>query len=502
MKTDLIQKVIIVGGGSAGWMTAAMMSRTLGKNLDITLIESDDIATVGVGEATIPPIQQFNQILGIDENEFLAATQGTFKLAIQFENWGQIGESYMHTFGGIGKDLGSIDFHHYWLRSLQEELPSSYWDYSLNYQAAKSNKFNILDYIEGTQLAGLIRAYHFDAGLYAKYLRKYSEPKGVKRVEGQIIDSKICPDSGYVQSVTLKDGKELLADLFIDCSGFRALLIEQALKTGYEDWSQWLPCDRAIAIPTKSVKPLVPYTRSIAHEAGWQWRIPLQHRTGNGLVYCSDFLEQDKALDTLMSNLDAEPLKDPNFIRFQTGRRKKQWNKNVVSIGLSSGFLEPLESTSLHLIQSGVVRLVKMFPRMRIEKSLVDEYNQQSKLEFEQIRDFIILHYHQNQRTDSEFWTRCREMSIPDSLRHKIELFRSSGHVHREKSDLFTEIAWYQVMMGQNLLPEDYHPMADTLSKAQLAGFMGDLKSLMQGTAGQLSEHEQYIARHCQSSME
>ena len=492
-----IKNIVIVGGGSAGWMSAAMLSRVFGTDLNITLIESEQIGTVGVGEATIPPIQQFNNILGIEEHEFIKQTQGTYKLAIQFENWGKLGESYMHTFGGIGKDLNSVDFHHYWLATRASGSDKSYWDYSINYKAATQNKYDRLDYLPNAKLAGLVRAYHFDAGLYAQYLRRFSELRGVVRVEGKITQVNTSESSGNISSVELENGNIIGGDLFIDCTGFKGLLIEDTLKTGYEDWSEWLPCDRAIAIPTEMERNPVPYTRSIAHEAGWQWQIPLQHRVGNGMVYCSDYWDEDKALATLQSNLPGKPLKDPNFIRFTTGRRRKQWNKNVVSVGLSSGFLEPLESTSLHLIQTAIMRLVRLFPQQGIAQSIEDEFNRQSETEYEQIRDFLILHYHLNQRDDSAFWQRCQSMNIPDSLQHKMDLFKHSGRVFRQQDDLFTEVAWYQVMMGQNLLPDDYHPLAERLPKDKLHGFMESLESIAVGTASKMPTHMDYINKHC-----
>lgn len=497
IKNIAIKNIVVVGGGSAGWMSAAMLSRVFGTDLNITLVESEQIGTVGVGEATIPPIQQFNNILGIEEHDFIKQTQGTYKLAIQFENWGKRGERYMHTFGGIGKDLNSVDFHHYWLATKAKGSEKSYWDYSINYQAATQNKFDRVDYLPNAKLAGLVRAYHFDAGLYATFLRRFSEQRGVKRIEGKITQVDTCEQTGNVSAVKLENGKTIIGDLFIDCTGFKGLLIEETLKTGYENWSQWLPCDRAIAIPTEMEHDPVPYTRAIAHEAGWQWQIPLQHRVGNGMVYCSEHWDEEIALEKLQANLPSAALKEPNFIRFTTGRRRKQWNKNVVSIGLSSGFLEPLESTSLHLIQTAIMRLVRLFPQYGIAPSLVAEFNRQSKTEYEQIRDFLILHYHLNQRQDSEFWQRCQSMNIPDSLQHKMDLFKHSGRVFRQQDDLFTEVAWYQVMLGQNLLPKDYHPLAERLPKDKLQGFMESLESIAVGTASKMPTHTNYIQKHC-----
>jgi len=487
-----IRRVLIVGGGTAGWMTAAMLARVMGPQLHIRLIESDAIGTVGVGEATIPAIQHFNAALGINEAEFLTATQGSIKLGIQFENWGKLGEQYMHAFGPIGKPLGFTSFHHYWLAARARGDNSSFWDYSLNYQAARSGKYQPLAHIPNTPLQGLIHAYHFDAGLYAAFLRRYSERLQVIRTEGTIAAVTKTP-AGDIASVTLADGQTFSADLFIDCSGIRALLIGQELNVGYENWQHWLPCDSALAVPTAARQPILPYTRSIAHAGGWQWRIPLQHRTGNGLVYSSQYLDDDAARHTLLTNLDAEVLAEPRKISFVTGRRKQQWQQNCVAIGLSSGFLEPLESTSIHLIQSAIVRLVQSFPASYDMAALRQNYNQQSQQEFEAIRDFIILHYCLNQRDDNGLWQYCRSMALPDSLAQRIALFQQSAAVFRQQDELFTEVAWQQVMLGQNVLPQQYHPLADQLTAAQLNGFLGDIKLIMQRTAAKLPSHQAFL---------
>lgn len=490
-----IKKLVILGGGTAGWMTASLAAKVLGQVVDITLVESDKIGTVGVGEATIPPIINFNRALGLDEQEFLQATKGTVKLGIQFENWSRRGDSYMHAFGNIGKNLPFCDFHHIWLRDRFNGDKSSLWDYSLNYQAAINNKFAPLSQIPGTNLPGISYAYHFDAGLYAQFLRRYSEGRGVRRTEGTVERVKTCPDSGFIDSLLLEDGRSVDGDLFVDCSGGAALLIEKTLGVDFEDWSQWLPCDSALAVPTAAVKPIAPYTRSIAHEAGWQWRIPLQHRTGNGMVYSSHHWSDEQARKALMRGLDAESLAEPRLIRFRTGRRGEQWHKNVVSIGLSSGFLEPLESTSIHLIQTAAIRLLKAFPHRGIKKEEVAEFNRQSQVEMERIRDFIILHYKANRRRDSDFWRDCENMDIPASLNGKIELFRRTGKVFRDYDDLFTEVAWQQVMLGQGILPEDYHPVADSLTEAQIRDLTESLKTLIDGTVKKLPGHEQFLSK-------
>jgi tryptophan halogenase len=491
---NTISRVVIVGGGTAGWNAAALLARTLGQVVSVTLVESDDIGIVGVGEATIPPIINFNNALGFDESEFLRVTKGSIKLGIQFENWGQLGDSYMHAFGNIGKDFAFCSFHNFWLRSRQEGIESNFWDFSLNYQTAKKNKFSKVNQIPGTQLPGLSYAYHFDAGLYAGYLRQFSEARGVERIEGIISRTHLCTETGYIESVELQSGQRIEGDLFLDCSGFRGLLIEQALQTGYEDWTHWLPCDRALAMPTASAGEIKPYTRSIAHKAGWQWNIPLQHRTGNGHVYCSQYLSDDEAAAILTEHVDGEPLAEPRSIPFKTGRRRKQWNKNCIAFGLASGFLEPLESTSIHLIQAGLRRLVQHFPHKGIKQSEMDEFNRQSRIEFEKIRDFIIMHYKVNSRTDSQFWEDCREMKIPESLEHRLELFKTTGKVFKENDELFHEIAWQQVLIGQGLLPEDYHPLAHNLSHDQLSGMLRDLQTLVNRTSDQCQGHKEFLS--------
>lgn len=497
MNKNKIKDIVIVGGGTSGWMTAAMLIKLFKAQLNITLIESESIGTIGVGEATIPPLQIFNSVLGINEADFIKQTQASFKLGIQFENWGKDKDSYMHAFGNIGKDIGYTQFHHYWLKSSPQNA-HSFWDYSLNYQAAAENKFAPIDTIKGSPLAGITHAYHFDASLYAQMLRQYSENLSVKRLEG-FISSVQLKQEGDIRSVTLKDGQVINGDLFIDCSGFAALLIAQQLNVGYENWQHWLPCDSAYAVPCERSEPLVPYTRSIAHKAGWQWRIPLQHRTGNGLVYSSQHITDDEAKSLLLNNLDGKPLAEPKKISFTTGRREKQWHKNCVAIGLSSGFLEPLESTSLHLVQSAIIRLTKFFPHQGIQQSSVDEYNRQSKLEFEQIRDFIILHYHVNQRSSSsnktDLWQQCRDMPIPASLQQKIDCFRTTGTVTRYQDELFTEAAWIQVLLGQGVTPKDYNPLANNINQSDLTEFLSNVKQIISDAVTNMPTHNDYIQR-------
>lgn len=494
-RSGRIETVVIVGGGTAGWITAALLVKVLGRPLTIRLVESEEIGTVGVGEATIPPILTLNRALGLDETDFLHATKGTIKLGIEFQHWGRPGDSFMHAFGTIGKDFPFCSFHHFWVRGRIEGRQDALWDYSLACRAAKRNRFARLERIDGGRLPGLVYAYHFDASLYAAYLRRFAEHLGVERIEGRIESAHLDDRSGFIESVRLADGRAVAGDLFVDCSGFRGLLIGETLAVGYEDWTHWLPCDRAVAVPCESVRPLTPYTRSIAHAAGWQWRIPLSHRIGNGLVYSSRHLSDDEAVARLMANLDGPALGEPRPLRFRTGRRERQWHRNCVSIGLASGFLEPLESTSIHMIQSGVIRLIKHFPHAGINPTEVDEYNRQSQLEWEYIRDFIILHYHLNHRDDSDFWRDCRNMAVPDSLVRRMELFRDTGKVFREQDELFTEVAWQQVMIGQGLVPRDYHPLVDALSRKELDEFLDNVRDIIGEAVAALPDHEQYLAR-------
>ncbi len=497
MQETRVKSVVIVGGGTAGWMAAAALTRFMGRGLSITLVESDQIGIVGVGEATIPQIKNLNRELQIDEADFVAKTQGSFKLGIEFQNWRQQGHAYLHNFGNIGLNLNSIHFHHYWMRARAEGSTLDLWDYCVNTQAARGLKFAPMDKLGSSPLSGIAYAYHFDAALYGQFLRCYAEQRGATRVEGKIIDVDQDAESGHVTAVRLEDGQSVAGDLFIDCSGFRGLLIEQALKTGYEDWSHWLKCDRAFAVPCANDGPFRPYTQSIAHTAGWQWRIPLQHRTGNGHVFSSAYIDEDKARTTLLSNLEGEPLAEPRLIKFVTGRRKKFWHKNVVALGLASGFLEPLESTSIHLIQSGISRLIPLFPTGGFEAATQAEYNRQMSLEFEKIRDFLILHYHANERTDSPFWIDVREMEVPETLQRKMALFKQAGRLYHEQEDLFTDSSWLQVLVGQGVLPQSYHPIADQMEPAQLAEFLTNIRQIVTGAAAKLPSHAEFIARHC-----
>jgi tryptophan halogenase len=488
--------IVIAGGGTAGWMTAAALSRFLDGNFRVRLVESDEIGTIGVGEATIPQILLYNSALGLDEDTFLRATQGTFKLGIEFVDWLRPGHRYMHAFGAVGRDFGLITFQHYWLRARRLGLAKPLDAYSLNEIAARAGKMHRGGPITGNAIPAMPYAYHFDAGLYARYLRQFAEANGVDRIEGRIVAVDRHGETGDVSAIQLASGLRIAGDLFIDCSGFRGLLIEQELKSGFEDWSHWLPCDRAVAVPSERAADFTPYTRSTAHAAGWQWRIPLQHRTGNGHVYCSDFMSDDEATTTLLAGLDGAALAEPRALRFTAGKRRQAWQRNVVAIGLSSGFLEPLESTSIHLIQSAISRLLKLLPGREIRVADRAEYNRQTDFEIERIRDFIILHYFATER-DGPFWRARREIALPESLIAKIDLYRANGHIFRENEELFTEAGWLQLFAGQGIQPAGYHPLADAISEADLADYLSAIEELYTREASRMPSHADFIARHC-----
>ena len=498
MQNQAIKDIVIVGGGTAGWMTAAALSTVLNGRYNIRLVESDEIGIVGVGEATIPMIQRFNRVVGIDENEFMRETMGSFKLGIEFVNWGKLGDRYMHGFGRLGQDLATVPFDQYWhkMRRLGKAAPLG--EYSITRMAANANRFMPARFdVPNSPLRDITYAYHFDASLYAKYLRKLSESRGVIRIEGKIKRATMREPDGHIDAVELENGTRVEGELFIDCSGFRGLLIEQTLETGYEDWTRWLPADRALAVPCESAPAITPYTRSTAHTAGWQWRIPLQHRTGNGHVYCSRFISDDEAAATLLANLDGKALADPRLIKFQTGMRKLAWNRNVVALGLASGFLEPLESTSIHLIQSGIQRLIDFFPDRGWSAVDRDEYNRQSRFDYERIRDFIILHYHLNQRTDAPYWVECANMAIPDSLRHKMDMYRAHGRVVRVDNELFSEVGWVQVFEGQNMPLDSYHPLVDTQAEEDIAEYLESVRDVIAKCVGVMPTHDEYIRKMC-----
>ena len=489
-QTKKKQRLVIAGGGTAGWMAAAAFTRLLGKEVDVTLIESSEIGTVGVGEATIPTLVFFHKLLKINEQEFMAQTNATFKLGINFENWKDLEHAYLHAFGVTGKDCWAAGFQHFWMRGLKEGLATDFGDSCLERKAAEANKFAHLPN------NGLNYAYHIDATRYAGFLRNLAEKEGLRRIDSTIKEVTTREPDGFITALTLASGEVIEGDFFVDCTGFKGLLIEKALHTGYEDWSHWLPCDSAVAVQTESVGEPIPYTRCIAHEAGWQWRIPLQNRVGNGMVFCSNYFSDDEVIEKLLNNVEGKPLNDPRVIHFRTGKRRKQWNRNCLALGLASGFLEPLESTSIHLIQQGIVRFLRMFPTAGIVQEDIDEFNRQADFDIEHIRDFIILHYHVTNRTDSPFWRHCRQMDIPASLRHRIDLFKKTGRVFRDGSELFDD-SWQQVMIGQGLMPQSYHPIVDTMSRQELETLLNSIKQGIEKTVAKLPPHQDYITRFC-----
>ncbi len=501
---SMVRDVIIVGGGTAGWMTAAALGHLMApKGVNVKLIESETIGTVGVGEATIPQITLFNRLLGFDENEFVRATQATFKLGIEFVNWTRLDHSYFHPFGNYGADMEGIPFHHFWLQQHQSGYEHGLSAFCLQEVAAKRGKFARPDKsMMNSPLGHIAYAFQFDANLYALFLRAFAQARGVERVEGLIDKANLNGESGFVESVSLQDGRTVAGDFFIDCSGFRGLLIEQALRTGYDDWSGWLPANRAIAVPCESGGELSPFTRSTAHSAGWQWRIPLQHRTGNGHVYCDEFISDDEATRVLLDNLEGKPLKDPMQLRFTTGMRRKCWNKNVVALGLASGFMEPLESTSIHLIQTGIARLMTLFPTRDFPQADIDEYNRATRVEYEFVRDFLVLHYRQNERTDSEFWTYCQNLPVSDHLQRKLDLYQANGRIVREKDELFTETSWLAVMHGQGLVPDGHHPIASGVGGEEVNARLEQLRAIVNSCADEMPGHREFIATHCASDQE
>ena len=486
-----LNRIVVAGGGTAGWMAAAAIARTMGRAVSVTLIESEAIGTVGVGESTIPPLVAYNRLLGINEAEFMRATQATFKLGILFDGWRNGQDRYFHSFGLTGKDHWSAGFQHFWRYGVERGFSRSYDDYCLELVAAMKGKFAHLPDDR------MNYAYQLDSGLYAKFLRAMAEKDGTRRVEGKIARVELNAESGHIAALHLESGEAVEGDLFLDCTGFRALLIEGALRAGHDDWTHWLPCDSAIAIQTENLAPPVPYTRAIAHEAGWQWRIPLQHRRGNGIVYCSRYMDKDAALDRLLSTIEGRTLVQPNFLRFGAGARRRQWHRNCIAVGLSGGFMEPLESTSIHLIQRAVLRLIRMLPLGEISERDVAEFNDQQMTDMLQIRDFLVLHYKVTERGDSPFWRYCRDMDVPDTLAQKIELFRETGRVFRRNEELFAENSWVQVMMGQGITPRAWHPIAEKLPDEELERLFAGLADQVARTVAGLPDHAAYVSRYC-----
>ncbi len=495
-----ISKVVIVGGGTAGWMTAAAMQKFFQPGFaKIELVESEEIGTVGVGEATLPTIYIFNNRLGINEADFMRKTMATFKVGIEFCDWGHIGNRFFHGFGDFGAPIDAITPYQYWLKLRGLGVDMDLGELCVPSVMAQLNRFAQPHPDPKNPFSAFLYAYHFDAMLYARYLREYSEQLGVKRTNARIVDVKLRGEDGFIRSVVLDDGSEIEGDLFIDCSGFIGLLIEKALKTGYEDWTHWLPCDRALAVPCESAGRLTPFTRSTAREAGWQWRIPLQHRIGNGYVYSSKFIGDDDASRTLLANLDGKTLAEPRGLRFTTGRRRKFWNRNCVAIGLAAGFLEPLESTSIALIQNAIGRLLELFPDRDFHPMLEAEFNRQSEQEFERVRDFIILHYAFSKRTDSALWDYCRGMSLPDSLKFKIDLFRARGRPAIYDGEGFKEPSWIAIYNGLNVTPQAYDSLVDRRSEADIRSLLEERRTALRRIVETMPTHEQFIERNIQA---
>lgn len=494
----LIKNVVIIGGGTAGWMTAAALSSTLSRDhVDVHLVESEAIGIVGVGEATLPHLRHFNRIIGIDEAEFMAATQATFKLGIEFVDWGQVGDRYIHPFGAYGVDRNGIGFHHLWRKFMDEPETGPIGDYSLPVVAAQKARFDVPSEDPRSVASTYGYAYQFDATRYAPFLRAHSEKRGARRTEGRVTSVERDPDSGDIIAVRLEDGQRICGDLFIDCSGFRGLLIEEALETGYEEWTEWLPCDRAIAVQCESTGPLLPYTRASADQAGWRWRIPLQHRVGNGHVYSSAFQDEESARQRLLDTLEGAPLGDPRTLRFTTGKRRRMWNHNCIAVGLAGGFLEPLESTSIYLVQAAITNLVELLPPDGDFAAERDEYNRILDNEFLRVRDFLILHYHATTRSDSAFWDHVRTMDIPDSLQEKMELFRRAGRVAEYHQGLFLEASWLAVFLGQGVIPDAWDQRLEQVDEAGLREALTGIRQAVQSAAGAMPDHAEFLAKHC-----
>ncbi len=500
-----INKIVIVGGGTAGWMTAASLSNSLGTEIyDITLVESQEIGSVGVGEATIPLISFFNDSLGLNEDEFIRETKATFKLGIEFINWKEVGHKYFHPFGKYGVDMDGVSFMHHWMRWHQVGGKLEIAAFNAESAAAGVGRFMRVDHASMGQklMPNINYAYQFDASLYAKFLRKYAENRGAKRVEGKIVDVIQNKESGFIDAIKLENGQLIEGDIFVDCSGFRGLIIEQIYQTAYEDWSRWLPMNSAVAVPCEKADEIVPFTRSTAREEGWQWRIPLQHRTGNGYVYCDDYISDDEATSKLMNNLDGKALAEPRVIKFLTGMRKQCWVKNCVAIGLASGFLEPLESTSIHLIQRAVFKLLAMFPKDHINDLLVERFNREMEMEYTEVKDFLIAHYKVTNREDTPFWQYVKNMEIPESLQASLELFESRGEVMATNESLFKDVSWFAVLKGQGIEPKSYHPVADTISEDDLRLRLTKIRSGVQKRIDMMKKHEDYLRESGLMSMQ
>ncbi|MEN7343147.1 MAG: tryptophan halogenase family protein [Pseudomonadota bacterium] len=491
-----IKKVVIAGGGTAGWMAAAALARLMApKGVEITLVESEAIGTVGVGEATIPQITLFNRLLDLDEDTFVRETQATYKLGIEFVNWKAKNHRYFHPFGNYGADMEGVAFHHFWLHQSQTGKIPSLGEFCLQEIAAYEGRFMRPDKSQmNSPLAFIAYAFQFDASLYAKFLRRYAEARGVRRIEGKIQSVNQNPTSGFISSLQLDGGRTVDGELFIDCTGFRGVLIEQTLKAGYDDWSRWLPCNRAVAVPCERSGDPAPFTRSTAHDAGWQWRIPLQHRTGNGHVYCDGFTDDETAIATLLDNLEGKPVGDPRPLRFTTGMRKSVWKNNVVSLGLAAGFMEPLESTSIHLIQTGIARLMTLFPTANFDAADIDEYNRATRVEYEYVRDFLVLHYKQTERDDTAFWRHCQELPASDHLKRKLALYSANGRIVRERDELFTETSWLAVMHGQGVTPRGHHPVVTGLGNDEISARLNEMHTVIRNAANVMPTHADFVS--------
>jgi tryptophan halogenase len=487
MDGQTIKRVVIAGGGTAGWIAAYVLAKQLGALLDVTLIESDEIGTVGVGESTIPTARTFHQYMGIDEADFVRATGSTFKLGISFEDWAREGDRYIHSFGTLGRSTWMVDFHHFWLRARELGVAADIGDCCLEHEAASAGRFGPSDQVP------LNYAYHLDAGLYGRYLRGLAEAAGVRRVEGKIAKVRQNGESGDIEALLLETGQGIEGDLFIDCTGFRALLIGKALGVDFEDWSHWLPTDSALAVQTRATEPPPPYTRAIAHRAGWRWKIPLQHRVGNGLVYSRAHMSDEEARRLLDESISGEVLIEPRLIRFKAGYRRKVWVKNCIALGLSSGFVEPLESTSIHLIMIAVTRLLQTFPFRGVSSAVAERFNLQSSREIEGIRDFIVLHYHLTERDDSDLWRYCRHMAVPDTLAARIALFREAAHAFQDAHDLFRVDSWVQVMLGQRLTPLSRHPASLMMPEPQLSDALDSLRTNIARAVSAMPTHEAWL---------
>ena len=488
-----IRDVVILGGGTAGWMTAAALARVFRGSPGIRLIESEEIGTVGVGESTIPTLRDFNRLLDLNEADFMCRTEATFKLGIEFRDWSRQGDSYIHSFGAYGRPVGGVAFHHHWLRQHALGDTTTIDAYSLPITAARLGRFGKLETAPSDVFP---YAFQFDAGLYAAYLRAYAEERGVRRTEGKVVDVALRPADGFIESLLLDSGERVAGDLFLDCSGFRGLLIAGALKNGFDDWSRWLPCDRAVVVPCEIQGRAEPYTRAIASEAGWRWRIPLQHRVGNGYVYCSEHLGEAEARDALLARIEGKPLSEARTLRFTAGERRRQWDKNCVAIGLSAGFLEPLESTSIGFIILAIFNLIRLFPDLDFDPAIQDEFNRVMALEYERVRDFLILHYFLTERDDTAFWDRCRTMAIPDSLRHKIDLFAERGVITTHDGAFFGEPSWLSVCLGQQIMPRRYDPLVETLDAGEAGRRLSAFRQSIRRTAEAMPTHDAFLAQY------